>query len=211
MKKKTSTVMSLLLILCLITIFPTYATKENMYEDLLVERLDIAEISGNNVYYIYEELFYYCSDSVSNTPDYVLVKAASPYIGEAFFSTDFGEYVVYTCYYAPYTHAYHIYTPDDDKVYTLEEAYYAEIEGLEEALKFLNGTAVALIGDADADFSLNIKDATWIQKYLADFVELYEPCGHSQLTGEACDFNRDGKINIRDATALQKYLAKIDS
>jgi len=183
--------------------------KENLYEDIFVERLDIEEKSGEEVLYIYEELFYYYGDSGNYSPDYVLVMAASPYVVEGFTSTYFGDYIIRTCYYSPYTHAYYIYIPTDDKIYTLEEAYYAEISGIEEVLKFLNGTAVALIGDADADFSLNIKDATWIQKYLAGFVELYEPCSHSQLTDEACDFNRDGQINIRDATAIQKYIAGI--
>ncbi|MDO4419238.1 MAG: dockerin type I repeat-containing protein [Ruminococcus sp.] len=212
MKKKISIVMSLLLILCLITIFPAYATKENMYEDLLVERLDIArESAGGELIYWYEELFYYYSDDNQSTPDYVLVKASTPIVSDAFHSSDFGEYVIITAiYHYPYDHAYHIYTPADDKVYTLEEAYYAEIEGLEEALKFLNGTVVALIGDADANFTLNIKDATRIQKTLANYKDL--PVAHEwdELAIEACDFNRDGDINIRDVTAIQKHLAKIE-
>ena len=85
-----------------------------------------------------------------------------------------------------------------------------EIEGLEEALKFLNGTVVALIGDADANFTLNIKDATRIQKSLANYKDL--PVAHEwdELAIEACDFNRDGDINIRDVTAIQKHLAKIE-
>lgn len=212
MKKKTLTIISFLLTLCLTSLSPAYATEENMYEDLLVERLDIArESAGGALIYWYEELFYYYSDDNQSTPDYALIKASTPIVSDAFHSSDFGEYVIITgIYNYPYDHAYHIYTPADDKVYTLEEAYYAEIEGLEEALRFLNGTAIAMIGDADANFTLNIKDATWIQKYLANYRDL--PGGHEwgELDRKARDFNRDEKVNVRDATAIQKYLAKIE-
>ena len=211
MKKKIYVVISLLLILCLLSIFPANATNENMYEDLLVERLGIAEERpGGSFVYWYEEVFYYYSDNTKDIPDYVLVKASTAIASDAFHSSDFGEYVIATgIYYHPYDHAYHIYIPADDKVYTLEEAYYADVKGLEEALKFLNGTVIALIGDADANFTLNIKDATRIQKSLAKYSNL--PAAHEfgELAIEARDFNRDGKINIRDVTTIQKHLAKM--
>ena len=96
------------------------------------------------------------------------------------------------------------------KIYTLEEAYHAEIDGIEKALEFLNGTTIAMIGDADANFTLNIKDATWIQKSIAKYSDLPKRHEWNELAFDACDFNRDDKINIKDATAIQKHLAKID-
>lgn len=211
MKKKISFAISLMLILCIITSFSVYSSEKNLYEDIFLERLAIESVEGNEVLYYYEELYYYYSEECNTTPDYALVLAASPYTLELAKSTYFGDYVIHTgCHYAPYVHGYHIYNTGNDKIYTLEEAYYAEIEGLEEALKFLYGNAVALVGDADANFTLNIKDATWIQKYLACFVDLYDAYGSEELTGKACDFNCDGKINIRDATTIQKHLAKME-
>lgn len=209
--KRITVVISIMLILCIITSFSAYATEKNLYEDIFLERLDIERVEGNESLYYYEELYYYYSEEGNTTPDYALVLAASPYTLELAKSTYFCDYVIYTGgQFSPYLHGYHIYSTGDDKIYTLEEAYYAEIDGIEKALEFLNGKAVALVGDANADFTLNIKDATWIQKYLADYVELYEPCGFSDLTIKACDYNRDGKINIKDATAIQKHLVKID-
>lgn len=67
------------------------------------------------------------------------------------------------------------------------------------------GTGVKLIlGDADMDTKVNIKDATLIQKHSADIVT---------LTGDAAicaDADCDGAINIKDATIIQKYCASMD-
>lgn len=59
-----------------------------------------------------------------------------------------------------------------------------------------------ILGDADYDGKITIKDATLIQKYLANMRVLV---GNAKL---AADFNEDGKITIKDATAIQKFLAK---
>lgn len=61
-----------------------------------------------------------------------------------------------------------------------------------------------LLGDANLDSKINIKDATIIQKYAANIVEFSE---------EQCvraDANEDAKVNVKDATAIQKFLAGID-
>ncbi|MBQ8796455.1 MAG: Ig-like domain-containing protein [Clostridia bacterium] len=60
-----------------------------------------------------------------------------------------------------------------------------------------------LLGDANMDGKLNIRDATAIQKHLAK-VRILED---SVL--RICDFNSDGKVNVKDATSIQKYLAGI--
>lgn len=58
-----------------------------------------------------------------------------------------------------------------------------------------------LLGDADSDGKVNIKDATTIQKSIAKIVTL------SADGRSAADVNGDGKISVQDATAIQKYLA----
>ncbi|MBR3988325.1 MAG: hypothetical protein IKK10_03375 [Clostridia bacterium] len=65
------------------------------------------------------------------------------------------------------------------------------------------GTAPTALGDANHDGKVNIKDATAIQKHLANLIALTE------TDKTAADFNGDGEITIKDATAIQKYLAKI--
>ncbi len=61
-----------------------------------------------------------------------------------------------------------------------------------------------LIGDADGDLRLTIRDVTAIQRHLAQL---------NLLTGtalKAADTNGDGKVTIDDATYLQLYLAEYD-
>lgn len=60
-----------------------------------------------------------------------------------------------------------------------------------------------LLGDADKDGQLNIKDATAIQKNIAGLLEF-----DSEQTSLA-DFNADSEVNIKDATAIQKKIAGI--
>ena len=59
----------------------------------------------------------------------------------------------------------------------------------------------AAIADANTDGSVNIKDATYIQKNLAKVVDA------SELSELVSDVNGDSKVTIKDATAIQKQLA----
>ncbi len=59
------------------------------------------------------------------------------------------------------------------------------------------------LGDVNLDKIVNVKDATELQKHLADLVKLNEV----QLS--LCDTTRDGLINIKDATMIQKIAAKL--
>lgn len=59
------------------------------------------------------------------------------------------------------------------------------------------------IGDVNMDKKLNIKDATTIQKYLANIVTLDE------TALKLADFTQDGKVNIKDTSNIQKRLAGI--
>lgn len=63
-----------------------------------------------------------------------------------------------------------------------------------------------ILGDADNNGKINIKDATLIQKHAAMILEI--PQGQIKLA----DVNSDEKLNVRDATAIQKFIAnmKID-
>lgn len=60
-----------------------------------------------------------------------------------------------------------------------------------------------ILGDSDLSGKVNIKDATLIQKFLANISELDKK---AQI---AADADLSGKINIKDATAVQKFLANI--
>ncbi len=58
-----------------------------------------------------------------------------------------------------------------------------------------------LLGDADMDGQLNVKDATAIQKFIAGLLDFIEE------QKSLADFNGDGDINVKDATAIQKRIA----
>lgn len=68
-----------------------------------------------------------------------------------------------------------------------------------------NPVVTGLLGDANEDGKVNIKDATLIQKSIANLTTLTK-------TGEAlADADLNTKINIKDATAIQKHIAGIET
>ncbi len=62
-----------------------------------------------------------------------------------------------------------------------------------------------LLGDADLDDKITIKDATVVQKSTAKLTTLE---GDAE---KAADADCSGAVNIKDATAIQKYVASIDT
>lgn len=66
-------------------------------------------------------------------------------------------------------------------------------------------TLYFILGDADLNDKVNIKDATTIQKHLAKILAL------SDVALLAGDTTEDGKLNIKDATEIQKFLANLSS
>ena len=61
---------------------------------------------------------------------------------------------------------------------------------------------VRLAGDANCDGSVNIKDATAVQLYVASI-------NTDILSLKNADVNRDGTLSIRDATVIRKFLAHL--
>ncbi len=58
-------------------------------------------------------------------------------------------------------------------------------------------------GDADSDGELNIKDATYIQLYLADLLD------ETEIDLSVCDMDNDGYINVKDVTYIQLRIANL--
>ncbi|MBQ4105166.1 MAG: dockerin type I repeat-containing protein [Clostridia bacterium] len=62
-----------------------------------------------------------------------------------------------------------------------------------------------ILGDANEDGTVNVKDATAIQKHLASLITLSE-------TGlKLADADGNANVNIKDATAIQKHIAGMDT
>lgn len=200
----------LVLVLCLSSVFIAGAAdtlEKGKYEQIIVDRLDI-EYGG---VYWYKEIYEYYSDSSSldeAEPDYVLVFAASPWVSPSIATKIIGEYAVIAYnYYWPYILGYHIYVPSEDKIYTLEEAYNENIAGIDKAFTE-SGIPAGIIGDADKDGKISVKDAALLQKHLAKITREYDYYGEF-ISEMIVDFNRDRVFNISDATAIQKHIANM--
>lgn len=64
-------------------------------------------------------------------------------------------------------------------------------------------TVTLMLGDVDKSQGVNVKDATLIQKHLADLVIL------DAEALSVADTNKDSKISVSDATTIQKFVADI--
>ena len=68
-----------------------------------------------------------------------------------------------------------------------------------------NPEVKGILGDANCDDEVNIKDATAIQKHIA-MLEVLSDTGYI-----LADVDEDTDVNIKDATAIQKFIAGIDT
>lgn len=112
---------------------------------------------------------------------------------------------------------YCIYSVIEDDFYDISEKRNADKFPLNTVFNELN--IGELIGDMDKDNKLTVKDATYIQKCLAEIIDfpendqvdgVHEKVNKSfEYLAYISDFNRDGVRNVRDATAIQKHIAGI--
>lgn len=214
--KVTVKILSVLMILCvLLSGTSVFGVSADTTEDAVYRSRFLEEIDPDNVYNHEEDLFceilykYYANPASDDeaTPDFVMAECFVNPVTEVLITDYIGEYVIVTGPCRPYIHGYHIYVPSEDKVYTLEEAYYANVNGIEDAIMTLD-FVMAMVGDCDGNYKVNIKDATCVQKRIAG-LEVPEIKFVRDYISFVYDFNRDEDVNIKDATAIQKYLAGI--
>ena len=90
-----------------------------------------------------------------------------------------------------------------DKVCVLHNDNIVVTDNAELLEDSIDGIVVGYIGDSDVNDVVNIKDATNIQKYVAEIV----PFTSKAIALSDADGN--GSINVKDATTIQKYIAGI--
>ncbi len=171
--------------------------------------------------YMYHPSYqYYSATGDESTPDYILAFSGENVCSPAYSAGAFGDkYLLqeYNIYY-PYTLGYHIITTEDMKVYTLREAWDAQLDGIEAV--FEDFGLGEKRGDSDRDGEITIKDATLIQKCIAklekfteyEYVSGFAERGQGKdgmFHDRISDMNRDGEVNVKDATAIQKHVAGI--
>ena len=161
--------------------------------------------------YYYKELYdYYSGEEQTSSdciPDYVLLSVNKSFFLGATYAMYLGPYIVSGSPETWGTFTYHIYLPEEDILYSLEEAYNLNVEGIDKVFTEVDYHNIfAISGDIDDNHVLNIKDATLIQKCIAQILEfpVYDWTG---ISIRISDFNRDGKRNINDVTAIQKHIA----
>ena len=97
-------------------------------------------------------------------------------------------------------------TPDEPVVETPDEPVVTPDEPVvtpDEPVVTPDEPAANIYGDVDLNGKVNVKDATLIQKAIADLATLDE------LQAALADVNADGKVNVKDATEIQKWIAEL--
>lgn len=101
-----------------------------------------------------------------------------------------------------------VYVKSRNEIYTIENAWEEGIVTDLTPVSKLDGLVFYHIGDVNGDKVLNIKDATALQKYLAN--KETKIINNNDIRKKVFDMNEDERINIKDATTIQKYIAKMD-
>lgn len=179
------------------------APTSSTYKDKVLELLKDFNIVH------YAEVYSHSSEK------FVLIRAYSDLVMEANFTYYFNDYVMYEdSTSTPAEFGYFIYLPEKNEIYTLINAFEKGIDGVYDI--FTQGILGDLTGDVNFDGKVNIRDATFIQKDVAnkasvlDKYYMVKGTYDSVRATKIADFNRDGKLNIRDATAIQKTLARVE-
>ena len=183
--------------------FP-YSTKLSDREYDVITTLGIGNDDFAGCYYHYEELFLVTTDEEGATPDYVLIEIGQGAIYEGAHIEVIGDYVVSTrTNYQSGALPYYVYLKNGELL-TLREAADRGLTVIEDAV-WNSDIPCALKGDADGDGVLTVKDATYLQKKLADF--RLTPAHTFDMAEVVEDFDEDKKLTVKDATAIQKKIA----
>lgn len=196
--------------------FEVLMNEEAQKIEFFADMYEYMGLDSSKANYYYDELYYHyaSADEVADasTPDFVVVECMLDFYSHSHVYEIFGDYVVadyYTTY--PYELGYYVFIPESSEILTLKEAWDEQIEGINTV--FEKGVLGQLIGDADDDGKLTVKDATAIQKEIAGISSIKDDkftiVADSTQKKYISDFNCDGERNVRDATAIQKYIAGI--
>ena len=112
---------------------------------------------------------------------------------------------------------YHVYVKELDTFLPVEEAQMDKIiECCPDFVKVIEEKEFGqLIGDIDGNNVIEIIDATYLQRYLAEYPDFIGGYNIDQLTNvtgsiDVSDFDRDGETTVMDATMIQRHLVGLE-
>lgn len=185
------------------------------YLDKLYEQDDIfdlppKELINDDEAVRYDELYYH-TDQAGNT-DWALVYLYIQWGGpDVIVSKIIGGRQIYLASPAyPFTIRYAVYDVEKNDFYNLADInnyaptdVFERYDGLYEVWQTLDLSEISpevLYGDANGDRSVDIVDATYIQRYLVSMVSKYD------IESTAADYDKDGEISVLDVTRIQRAL-----
>ena len=194
---------------------------EGIYYDAMVEYLtpyfdDYKEFPAEQSFGMKIAYEHY-SDEKDATPDYVVAEIISSATKwKVWYEVD-GYCIGY--YYPSYDDTPLTYYVINSETKTVTELAQALETSKDEYSAFLAESGyenIVLIGDLNRDNTLDVRDATLIQKCIAGIESYREydvdcpPLYANHKRSYASDFNYDGQRNIKDATAIQKCIAGLE-
>ena len=158
----------------------------------------------------YDEVYYHTDET--GEIDWALVYAYNGFGFEDVITDGVigGRYIYLPSPEHPFTVRYAVYDVKEDHFYDLVDYDYLKptdvferYDGLYEVWQALDLSEMSLemiCGDANGDRSMDIVDATWIQRYLVSLVSKYD------IAETAADVDGDGDVTIIDSTRIQRSL-----
>ena len=93
-----------------------------------------------------------------------------------------------------------------DRDYLVPTDVFDRFDGLYEVWQTLDLSEMSpevILGDANGDHSMDIVDATYIQRYLVSMVSKYD------IVETAADVDGDGDVTVIDTTRIQRALVGV--
>lgn len=188
------------------------------YYDKMVEY--VGEYFESEIRSVYDEVYYHYSQDNPDEPDWTLIFCGfSPQPIEAKYGTLVGERILSVvgggC--GGFVDGYGVYIREMDLFLPLRQNQLELIVALcpdfEESI--VENEIGQQFGDVDDDGLLTVLDATYIQRYLAEYYDFIQTYFVVTLDGGSDyvltpDIDRDGATTVMDATAIQRKLAGID-
>ena len=184
----------------------------------------IMELYGENyrfdIEYTYNELYYHYSDENQEEPDWALIfcEVRSQPVQRRY-GTVVGNRVLAIvgggCVRLDY--GYGVYIKETDSIVSLtQDSLNQIIELCPDFVKAIEENNIGQsFGDMNNDGIVDVVDATYIQRYLADHYDYYQYIYNDVTIGAKSgvmisDFDRDGETTILDATKIQRHIAGLE-